>query len=493
MRHCWFAISCVLWLGPWGNVHAVPQSRLVAFDGEPGDAFGVSVAIRGDLLVVGAPGDSTPEVFRRGSAYVFARSGNAWVQRAKLTGDQEDENAFGFSVAVGTNAVAIGAIGNRDLAGAVYIFEWVETNLVLKAKVTSDSLGQPYEALGYSTAISGNTILSGAPYVTTANLLEHGAAYVYVRRATNWALQAKLMAGDLPPVNPTGGSFYSEARFGWSVALDGNTAVVGAYRDDTPAGEDAGSVYVFVRQSTTWRQEAKVTPRDADDFDRFGASVAIDGNTILVGATQWYKPAGSNSGAAYVFTRTNGIWSEQAKLSVCDLSDQDFFGGEVVVRGNTAVVGAERKDTTAGDDAGVTYLFVREGTNWLRQDRVTSSDGVAWDLFGAALAYDGQRLLVGAPYEFNTWIDTGLAYVYDLTRRFGPEVFAASHPLGGVQLYATALPNCTYQFQRASTLPGQWTSFPEVIAPASGFIAYHDTNPPPTQVFYRCVQFNAAH
>lgn len=314
----------------FGNGQTASQLGLRASDGAVGDAFGVSVAVRDGVLVVGAPGHSAPGVFRTGAAYVFTRSGNSWKECAKLTGDNvETEELFGYSVAVGSDTIAVGAIGDRDLAGAVYVFEWDQTNFVRKAKVTSDSLGQPYEELGYSTAMSGSTIVSGAPYVSTYNLLEHGAAYVYVRHATNWALEAKLMAGDLPPINPTGGSFYSEARFGWAVALDGDTAVIGAYRDDTHAGEDAGSAYVFARRGTNWSREAKIMATGAAPFDRFGASVAINRDTILVGATQYLKPSGSNSGAAYVFVRSGRTWVQTAKLTVCDLGDQDFYGGEV--------------------------------------------------------------------------------------------------------------------------------------------------------------------
>ena len=401
---------------------------LIADDAIPGTAFGADVSIHGDILVVGAPGDYTDAGVLAGSAYVFVRDGTKWVQRHKLTAsDGAALDEFGFSVAVFGNTIAIGSVANDAVpgqpgAGAVYVFQCDENKCVQEAKLIADNpQGQAYNQLGFSIAMSGDTIVAGAPYVNTFNLIEHGAAYVYVRSNGNWTMQAKLIAGDLPAPNPAPPTpiFLSFARFGSSVAIDSNTIVVGAHRNDTAAGEDAGSAFVYLRNGTNWTQWAQLAAKDAVTADRFGASVAIDGDTILVGANHFLKLAPTNTGAAYVFTRFGPVWRQQAKLIPCDLAPGDFFGGSVAVKGDTAYVGASNKDSAAGVDSGAVYRFLRNGTNWIRQSKRTADYAFASGWFGRSMALDGNNLLVGAPRDFEAARGFGLAYVLDASPQPG--------------------------------------------------------------------------
>src|SRR5439155_610697 len=142
------------------------------------------------------------------------------------------------------------------------------------------------------------------------------------------------------------------AFFGYSVAVSGDTAVVGAYYDDTPAGTDAGSASVFVRSGTTWTQQAHLTAADGAAYDDFGTSVAVSGDTAVVGAYLDDTPAGADAGSASVFVRSGTTWTQQAHLTAADGAAYDYFGVSVAVSGNTAVVGAYYDDTPAGRNAG---------------------------------------------------------------------------------------------------------------------------------------------
>src|SRR5262249_20993720 len=142
--------------------------------------------------------------------------------------------------------------------------------------------------------------------------------------------QAKLTANDSAVAD----------EFGGAVGVSGNTAIVGSQLDNGPAGEDQGSVYVFVRNGTGWTQQAKLINTDAAAFDYLGSAVAIEGETVLVGALLKNGPGGFAQGAAYVFTRSGTVWSQQAKLLASDGDDCDFFGDAVSLDGDTALIGA---------------------------------------------------------------------------------------------------------------------------------------------------------
>ncbi len=277
------------------------EAKLTAGDGAAFDHFGyaVSLSADGNTALVGAPGDDTPAGADAGSAYVFARSGSSWTQQAQLTaGDGAAWDGFGSRV---------------NLSG------------------------------------DGNTALVGADFGDTPAGAGAGSAYVFARSGSSWNEQAKLTAGD--------GA--AEDCFGNAVSLsgDGNTALVGAEYGDTPAGTNAGSAYVFGRSGSSWSQQAKLTA--GDGAVGLAVSLSGDGNTALVGAPEDETPAGANAGSAYVFGRSGSSWSQQAKLTAGDGAAGDCFGLAVNLSGdgNTALVGARWHDTPAGADAGSAYVF----------------------------------------------------------------------------------------------------------------------------------------
>ncbi len=160
--------------------------------------------------------------------------------------------------------------------------------------------------------------------------------------------------------------------FGWSVALDGDLALVGAWHDGD-AGRDSGSAYVFVRSGTTWSQKAKLTASDAGQGDRFGWSVALSGETAVVGAPG-NDDAGTSSGSAYVFVRSSTGWVEQAKLTASDAAERDNLGHSVALSGDTALVGALFDNIGSDYSQGSAYVFRFDGTNWNEEAKLTASD-----------------------------------------------------------------------------------------------------------------------
>ncbi len=211
--------------------------------------------------------------------------------------------------------------------------------------------------------------------------------------------QAKLLAND-----GTDWDF-----FGHSVALDGNTTVVGAFFDDDN-GEASGSAYAFTRAGSIWAEPTKLTAGDAAAGDNFGYSVAVDGDTALVGA-RLKDDNGEDSGAAYLFIRTGGSWSEQAKLTAGDGAVGDQFGFAVALAGDTALVGAGLDDDN-GEDSGAAYVFIRTGGSWSEQAKLLANDGTDWDFFGHSVALAGDTALVGAPGDDDNGWTSGAAYVF---------------------------------------------------------------------------------
>ncbi len=197
--------------------------------------------------------------------------------------------------------------------------------------------------------------------------------------------------------------------FGLAVAISGDTAIVNA-RFDNDAGLNSGSAYVFVRSGTTWTEQAKLTASDAAAGDEFGVSVAISGDTAIVGS-HMDDEAGSGSGSAYVFVRSGSTWTEQAKLTASDAAAGDLFGHNVVILGDTAIVSAHLSDD-AGPDSGSAYVFARSGSTWTEQAKLTASDAAPSNFFGHNSGISGDTIIVGAENTFGTKPFAGAAYVF---------------------------------------------------------------------------------
>ena len=408
-------------------LHLLKTSKL---DGVGGDKFGYAVAVDGDTAVIGAYQDNGKGA-DSGAVYVFSRVEGVWTQAAKLTAfDGEAYDNFGISVAVDGDTVVVGAPGNDGDgadSGSVYVFVkptggWATSTET--AKLTASD-GAALDYFGYSVAVDGDTVLVGAYQDDDEenDSEDSGSAYIFTKPNSSggWAdwnpmentETAKLIASD--------GA--DDDWFGVSVALDGNTAVIGASGDDDK-GIDSGSVYVFVKPSGAWadgNETDKLTASDGEAQDNFGYSVAVDVDTVevsgaevevatvVVGAYQ-HDPIDPHSdpdsplylldaGAAYVFTRdSEGVWDGGEKLTADDGDALDYFGYSVAVDVDTVVVGAYGDDDN-GSASGSAYVFTRDSNGeWSQKKKLTDEDGEAGDWFGYSVAVDtaAHTALVGA-------------------------------------------------------------------------------------------------
>jgi hypothetical protein len=330
------------------------EIRLTPSDAQSYLFFGHAVAISEDTLVVGATGyaHTIDEEYRQevaGAAYVFQREGTSWIEGAKLTaGDAEIGDGFGHAVAIDGDTIVVGARLKND-------------------------------------AIGGNGT---------------GAAYVFQRGGTTWSEQAKLTADDGAPFD----------LFGHAVAISGDTILIGARSADGPAGRrNSGAVYVFQRSGQTWTQQAKLINSDTEATDHFGHAVAINGDTVVVGAFGHDDPArGRNSGAVYVFQRHGETWMEQTKLTASDAKPYAQFGYALAMSDDTLVVGANQDSDALASDAaaqfpegkaGAVYVFQQKRKTWSEQAKLTPGDAEEYGFFGHAVAIghttDGDVVVVG--------------------------------------------------------------------------------------------------
>ncbi|MCB9787613.1 MAG: lamin tail domain-containing protein [Deltaproteobacteria bacterium] len=371
--------------------------ELRASDGAEADVFGITVSVSGQTAVVGAPGDDDT-----GAAYVFVRSGGAWTQQAKLTAPEVPTGrGFGGRVAISGDTVLVGAKaddGADDASGAAYVFVRSGATWTQQARLTASD-GAASDWFGGWVALDGDTAVLGATGDDDAGNAS-GSAYVFVRSGSAWTQQAKLTASD--------GA--AKDAFGWSVSVSGDTAVVGAW-DDDDSGSGSGSAYVFARSGSTWTQQGKLTAPDGAFGDGFGWSVSVSGTTAVVGALRDYGDGAA--GSAYVFVRKSSAWTMQQKLTASDAATGDAFGFSVSLSGGTIVVGAVWGDDDAGLDTGSAYVFVRSGSTWSEQARLIGADGAKGDAFGVSTSVSGDIAVIGASHHPFGGPEPGAAPVFE--------------------------------------------------------------------------------
>ncbi|NQU06210.1 MAG: T9SS type A sorting domain-containing protein [Calditrichaeota bacterium] len=306
------------------------QAKLTASDADSGDFFGRSLSISGDYAIVSAyrNGDNGE---LSGSAYIFARDGEEWTEQAKLTASDADAyDYFGWRVSISGDYAIVGAYGNDDGrhdSGSAYIFVRNGDNWVEQAKITAHDAGIE-DYFGGAVSISGNYAIIGAEGDSDFGI-SSGSAYIFVRDGDEWHEQAKLNADDA----------YEIDIFGFAVSINGDYAIVGAYLNDSN-GWDSGSAYVFIRDGEEWTQQAKLNASDAGSFDYFGYSVSISGDYAIVGAHGNNYNGGEYFGSAYIFVRDGEEWSETGKIVASDIGSDDGFGYFVSNYDNYAIVGS---------------------------------------------------------------------------------------------------------------------------------------------------------
>jgi Bacterial Ig domain/FG-GAP repeat/RTX calcium-binding nonapeptide repeat (4 copies) len=341
-----------------------------------------------------------------------------FFQQAKLTAsDGAAGDVLGYSVAVSNDTLVVGApradLGSNPNQGSVYLFVkpadgWASGTETAKLIASDGAVG---DTLGSSVAVSGDTVVAGASQ-SDANIRK-GSVYVFVKPADGWSSgteTAKLTASD--------GAQYD--HLGVSVAVSGDTVVAGAEQGHFGANAH-GAAYVFVKPQEGWAsgtETAKLTASDGEEGDLLGQSVSVSGDTIVAGASQAASPSAPNvQGSAYVFVKPADGWrsgTETAKLTASDAAQFDLLGKAVAVAGDTIVVGAYQDDVGTNDNQGSVYVFVKPAEGWTsgtETAKLTASDGAAGDLLGWAVALADDTLVASA-YQDDVGANANQGSVY---------------------------------------------------------------------------------
>ena len=399
-----------------------------------GDDFGESVALSGDTALIGAGGHDGIAI-DSGAAWVFVNNGTSWNLQQKLTpSDPAAYDNFGNAVALEGDWAVVGAERRNRDTGAVYVFERSGTSWSERAKLLASD-ASPAHFFGSAVDISGDTVIAGAYQA----YFGHGAAYIFTRTGTTWSQEAKLSA-----FTKTIGD-----RFGNAVCLHGDTALIGAPHD-SDLGQFRGTAYLFQRTGTSWARETELIPAGVAVDDYYGSSVSFDGDVAVVGSP--YSDATAFvGGAAYLFSRRGTVWEERTVLGGSDTTIADSFGGGVAVDGDTILVGAHRDDDLGSlsggayvfrwDGAVATATFRNGGTNPASYHTNTApilgTDYIAVIDLGGTTGHSAAVLAAFAsPLTFTLgWGQTGLV------NPLGPELFGLPSAPGPLAAITVPIPS----------------------------------------------------
>lgn len=355
------------------------EQKVTAADGQEGDQMGWAVAMDGDTAMLGAFSAAINGNYAQGAVYVFDRIDGVWTQTQKLVADDgAAQDAFGNSIALRGDTAVIGTTaavhGNRG-QGAVYVFARENGMWTQEQKLTADD-GKVDDKFGVSVALDGDTIAVGAHVANSV--------YLFSRSAGSWAQTGKV-------VSPDG----LNGSFGLAIALDGDRLVVGAFSANDEGFSGRGAAYVFERDAGVWSETQQLRPGDAPGYPGstfyFGHAVALQGDVAMVSAR-----LGS---VVYVYDRAgDGSWSQTQKLTPPDGDSTGQFGSSLSMRGNAAIVGAPYAFVTGqGSWAGKAYIFERNASGlWDAQQTLVASDGGPSFQYGWMVSIDGTSALVGS-------------------------------------------------------------------------------------------------
>lgn len=437
-------VSILLFLASYSNTVFAQNwdevVKAVATDRGANDWFGYSVSISGDYAIVGAKQEDHNAsggqfLDKAGAAYILKNNSGTWTVVQKIVApDRAANDEFGASVAISGDYAIVGAprkniqvgFDMEAYAGAGYLFRNKSGTWSLVGKLVAEEpkFGDEF---GYSVAITDKYAIVGAPnddLPVSGGLPQsnQGSAQIYKRDSTKWSFDQTI----------TGGYGANGNRFGWSVGISGDYAIVGEPLDGTTAPVNygkSGSAYIFIRGSSgTWKQSAKINASDKAAGDEFGNSVAISGDYAIVGAMleDHNASGGSNlgsAGSAYIFKRNGNNWTQAKKIVASDRAAGDMFGASVSISGDYAMVGAynQDKDKTGGNtlaDAGSAYIFKNTAGNWAQANKIVASDRGGSDLFGYSVAISGDYAIAGAYSENeneaggNTLAAAGSSYIF---------------------------------------------------------------------------------
>ncbi|KAA3641334.1 MAG: hypothetical protein DWP95_06975 [Proteobacteria bacterium] len=384
-----------------------PEQKLLATDNDNSDWFGRAVDVDGDFAVIGAPGDDEAGT-NAGAAYVFVRQGGTWVEMEKLTAglDADNFDEFGYSVAIERDLIAVGARWDDEAgadAGAVYVYEWDGIDWLLNAKLLPNDINNA--AYAYGTAVDIGIAIPAAGGVELTNIAvgapladsSQGVVFMVQRNGAIWETLGRFSDSDDVGLNDKG-------EFGSSVEIKGDVLIAGAPMDDQ-FGNNTGAAYLFGRTNINniWSETTAIYPNPALAGDRFGFSVAVDEGIGVVGA----PATGARPGRVFTYANTNQMFTAGG--------NGEEYGSSVAVdiSRKTMIVGAKRVEDggPGGANAGSVFILTQdEFSLWQESGEIKASDAAINKEFGESVATsDGVAIIGGAEEDAFT---SGAAYIY---------------------------------------------------------------------------------
>lgn len=376
------------------------KSVLQGHDSTPGDRLGIDVAIHGNTIIAGGQDANNQKTPYAGEAYIYQFSNDEWAEQIKISPpDASQYDYFGASVSIYDDVVIIGSSEDDDYgtqSGSAFVYRRVNSEWQLEAQL-SPTDASPWSWFGFDVSIYNDLAIVGSIGGPSSSNIS-GAAYIFRFNGTDWVQEAKLL--------PSDGTVSD--WFGYSVAINEDTAIVGAAVQN-PNWE--GAAYVFNLNEGEWQQETKLVPQDHDLDDRFGMSVSLSDNVALIGAYFNNIEGVSAVGSAYIFRKIDEIWIEETQLIASDWEQGDQFGKCVSISGDVAVVGAPDDDVDNLTDAGSWYLFKYSNGIWSEELQMTFDTPNKNDSFGKTLSISNQFAVAGFMKSNN---NTGNVLVYSI-------------------------------------------------------------------------------
>ncbi|MGZ4961027.1 MAG: hypothetical protein ACXWBP_11885 [Limisphaerales bacterium] len=408
-------LFCLLLTIPWSRSAVVvsTETKLTASDNRTNLLFGTSVAIDSGLAAVGAP-DTT-----NGAVYTYALVGGNWVQTQKLTDPAPPcgGDKFGTSVAMQDGLLVVGqpeGCSSLGLTGRAFVYRLIGGTWVLQQTLTEIPPLPQFPSFGFGSAvsISGNTIAVSDPENSAGVAV--GAISIFTNNGTTWNPQAQIFA-------PFGNENVNS--FGSAITVDGDTLLVGA-----PLLGAFGAAYVYVRTGTIWTLQQTLTPPVLRSAELFGTAVALEGDTAVVGAPGMTIPP--LGGATFVFHRSGTTWTSTQELEATDgvTNNALGFGSSISLLNGTMVIGAPGRTVNGQANAGGADIFQFNGTSWVLAQQIAAFDPTSAAAFGSAVDIGESGVIVGAPFDITGFLNAGAAYIFSPSETQPVIVSASASP-----------------------------------------------------------------
>jgi len=371
----------------WNEQRAVPD------EAGSNAQFGSAASLDGSLALFGADGENGSH----GAAYFYAKGDSGWTELQRIVADDPNVAEFGYRAMLRDDIAIVTAdmSGPNTGQGSAYVFSpdgsgsWVQTQILSLAD------GTGFDNFGSAIALDGDRLVIGAHGVVFGDNFGQGAAYAFARSSTGFSQIQEIVADD--------GALND--NFGNSAAMVGDTLFIGANGATVDGAAFEGAVYAYAWDGEQWQQVQKLTEPSGAQFDFFGISLAFDGTTLMVGATE----SVGSPGSVYVFTNDGTSWVQQQRITVDGINPGAGFGNAIALRDGGALIGADIQTVDGFTSRGAAYLFGFDGSSWTLDHTFTSSDGTTDDFFGLAVDYDGTTALISTQHPNGS---QGAAYFY---------------------------------------------------------------------------------